>query len=127
MPHRAIRVSLLFALAFNLFATSMPAQDAAKSQQPAQDAVKAQQPAAVPSKSGTVTCTVDTAPKPVSAPLAEALHFYRTGKFAEAVAAYNAIISSGGPDSSGRRPAAQATLTASIRLCTSSLPKMLLV
>src|SRR6185437_1892442 len=34
---------------------------------------------------------------------------------------------SGGPDSSGRRPAAQATLTASIRLCTSSLPKMLRV
>ena len=99
MPHRRIPVSLLFALAFNLFATSLRAQDAAKSQQqPAQDAVKTQQPAAVRPQSGTVTCTVDTSPKPVSAPLAEALHFYRTGKFAEAVAAYNAIISSGGPD-----------------------------
>jgi tetratricopeptide (TPR) repeat protein len=48
--------------------------------------------------SKTVTCTVDTSPKTFSAPIANALHLYRTGKFDEAAAAYNAVISAGGPD-----------------------------
>jgi tetratricopeptide (TPR) repeat protein len=64
----------------------------------AQDAAKPQQPASTPAQSGTITCTVDVTPKPLSPALADALHLYRTGKFPDAVTAYNAIISSGGPD-----------------------------
>ena len=49
------------------------AQDAAKSQAPASSAP--QQPSTTPK---TLTCTIDTSPKVVPAPLAEALHLYRT-------------------------------------------------
>jgi tetratricopeptide (TPR) repeat protein/predicted aspartyl protease len=41
--------------------------------------------------------TADTAP-PLSAPLAAALKLYRTGKFDEAISAYNAIVPTGGSD-----------------------------
>jgi tetratricopeptide (TPR) repeat protein len=53
-----------------------------------------------PQKSQSVTCTVDISPKKVSPALTEALHLYRTGKFDDSAAAYNAIISaaSSGPD-----------------------------
>jgi tetratricopeptide (TPR) repeat protein/predicted aspartyl protease len=74
-------------------ATSAPwllAQDAAKTQQPAS---KAQPQPTQPAK---VTCPVTA--QVLSAPLSEALRLYRTGKFAESAAAYNAIISTGGPD-----------------------------
>ena len=81
-------LALLFALALSAFMPSLRAQDAAKTPTP---------PAAQ-SQTKTVTCTVDTSPKPISAPLAEALHLYRTGKFDDSAAAYNAIIASGGPD-----------------------------
>src|SRR5580704_968601 len=63
----------------------------------------AQAPAAAPpasqEKSGSVTCPVNaqTAP-PLSPALAAARDLYRTGKFDEAVAAYNAILPSGGAD-----------------------------
>ena len=64
-----------------------------------------QQQAAPPSaaapkqNSGTVTCSINaqTAP-PLSAPLAAARDLYRTGKFDLAIAAYNAIIPTGGDD-----------------------------
>lgn len=69
------------------------AQDAAKSQAPASSAP--QQPSTTPK---TLTCAIDTSPKVVPAPLAEALHLYRTGKFDEAAAAYNAIIASNSAD-----------------------------
>ncbi|HXN17612.1 MAG TPA: aspartyl protease family protein [Candidatus Binatus sp.] len=48
--------------------------------------------------SNAVTCTVEVSPKTYSAPIAEALQLYRTGKLDAAAAAYNAIISAGGPD-----------------------------
>src|SRR5580698_7163440 len=63
----------------------------------------AQAPAAAPpasqEKSGSITCPVNaqTAP-PLSPALAAARDHYRTGKFDEAVAAYNAILPSGGAD-----------------------------
>jgi predicted Zn-dependent protease len=99
MGQLGLRLGLLLALALNASTASLRAQDPAKSQPaPAQDAAKPPQPSATPAQSGTVTCTVDVSPKPLSAPLAEALHLYRTGKFDDAVTAYNAIISSGGPD-----------------------------
>jgi hypothetical protein len=79
-------LGLLLVLAFNSYTPSLFAQDTAKSPQPSA------------AQSGTVTCTVELSPKPLSAPLAEALHLYRTGKFDDAVTAYNAIISSSGPD-----------------------------
>jgi tetratricopeptide (TPR) repeat protein len=70
---------------------------------PAQSTVKTPQsqsapPASNQQASKTVTCTVDTSPQTFSAPLSNALHLYRTGKFDEAATAYNAIISAGGPD-----------------------------
>ncbi len=48
--------------------------------------------------SNIVSCTVDVSPKTFSAPIANALHLYRTGKFGDAAAAYNTIISAGSPD-----------------------------
>jgi tetratricopeptide (TPR) repeat protein len=74
-------------------APSVPAQDAAKTPQ-AQSAPQTSNQQAPK----TVTCTVDTSAKTFSSPIATALHLYRTGKFDEAAAAYNAIISAGGPD-----------------------------
>jgi tetratricopeptide (TPR) repeat protein len=74
-------------------APSVPAQDTAKTPQ-AQSAPQTGNQQAPK----TVTCTVDTSPKTFSTPIANALHLYRTGKFDEAAAAYNALISAGGPD-----------------------------
>jgi tetratricopeptide (TPR) repeat protein len=47
----------------------------------------------------TIVCPVtpETAP-PLSGPMAAAVKLYRTGKFDEAIAAYNAIIPAGGPE-----------------------------
>ena len=55
--------------------------------------------AAAQKNSGSITCAInaETAP-PLSAPLAAARDLYRTGKFDEAITAYNAIIPSGGDD-----------------------------
>src|SRR6202046_323791 len=86
MRQIGLQLGLLLALALDAPTPSLRAQDASKPPQPAA------------AQSGTVTCTVELSPKPLSAPLAEALHLYRTGKFDDAVAAYNAIISSGGSD-----------------------------
>jgi tetratricopeptide (TPR) repeat protein len=57
---------------------------------------QAQTPAAT---ARTVVCPVtpETAP-PMSGPMAAAVKLYRTGKFDEAIAAYNAIIPVGGPE-----------------------------
>jgi tetratricopeptide (TPR) repeat protein len=88
MRQLGLRLVLLFALAFSASTPSSRAQDAAKTPQPV----------AAPAQAGTITCTVDTSPKPLSAPLADALHLYRTAKFDDAARAYNAIIASGGPD-----------------------------
>ncbi len=88
----AILVVLIAAITVAL-APPVPAQDAAKTPQ-AQSAP----PASKQQASKTVTCTVDTSLKTLSAPISNALHLYRTGKFDDAATAYNAIISSGGPD-----------------------------
>jgi predicted aspartyl protease/Flp pilus assembly protein TadD len=88
MRQVGLGLGLFAALVLAEFAPSLPAQDATKTQQPP----------ATQSHPQTVTCTVDTSPKPLSAPLASALHLYRTGKFDGAVEAYSSIISSGGPD-----------------------------
>ncbi|MGB8524872.1 MAG: aspartyl protease family protein [Candidatus Acidiferrales bacterium] len=102
MRQVGLRLGLLIALALNASAPSLQPQEAEKAQQapgaPAQDAAKPQPPAAAQTQTQTVTCTVDTSPKPLSAPLADALHLYRTGKFDAAAAAYNAIAASGGSD-----------------------------
>jgi len=69
---------------------------------PAQVEAKTPQPQSAPQgsnqASNTVTCTVDASPKTYSASISNALHLYRTGKFDDAAAAYNAIISAGGSD-----------------------------
>ena len=88
MTRLGLRFGLLLALASSVATISARAQDAAKPQQPP----------ATQAQPRTVTCTVDVSPKALSVPIADALHLYRTGKFSDAVAAYNAIISSGGPD-----------------------------
>jgi Flp pilus assembly protein TadD len=97
-----LRLGLLFALALSASASPLRAQEAAKTQQapsaPAQEAAKTQPQPATQSQPQTVTCTVDISPKPLSAPLAEALRLYRTGKFDGSAAAYSAIVASGGPD-----------------------------
>ena len=122
MRQVGLRAGLLFALALSVSGPSLHPQEAEKPQQapsaPAPDAAKPQsapaaqtQPQQAPSgpaqdtaktqpatAAQTITCTVDTSPKPLSAPLADALHLYRTGKFDDAAAAYNAIAASGGPD-----------------------------
>ncbi len=77
-------------------ASSAPAQDGAKPQPPPPGQIQA--PPGAQTQMQTITCTVDTSPKPLSAPLANALRLYRTGKFDDAAAAYNAIIASGGPE-----------------------------
>jgi predicted aspartyl protease/Tfp pilus assembly protein PilF len=88
MRQLGFRFALIFALAFSASTPSLRAQEAPKTQPPA----------AARSQTKTITCTVGTSPKTLSAPLADALHLYRTGKFDDAAAAYNAIIASGGPD-----------------------------
>jgi predicted Zn-dependent protease len=102
MRQVGLRLGLLFALALSASAPSLHPQEAEKPQQapsvPAQDSAKAQPPPATQTQARSITCTVDTSPKVLSAPLADALHLYRTGKFDDAAAAYNAIAASGGPD-----------------------------
>ncbi len=95
-----LRTQLGFVILLGFFAAiavalapSVPAQEAAKTSRP-----QSAPPAGNQQASKTVTCTVDTSTKTFSAPIANALHLYRTGKFDEAAAAYNAIISAGGPD-----------------------------
>jgi tetratricopeptide (TPR) repeat protein len=92
---------IVFALGLGALAASTRGQDAARA--PAtpnneQQGTSAQ--SSVSQKSQTVTCTVDISPKKFSPAITEALHLYRTGKFDDSAAAYNAIISSasGGPD-----------------------------
>src|SRR5271169_2865041 len=103
MRQVGLRLGLFFALALSASAPSLhpreaekpqqaasaTAQNATKAQQaPAQDAEKPQPPAAAQppaqTQARTVTCTVDTSPKTLSAALADALHLYRTGKFDDA-------------------------------------------
>jgi tetratricopeptide (TPR) repeat protein len=88
MTRLGLRVGFLLALASSAPTISARAQDVAKPQQPA----------AAQNQTKTVTCTVDVSPKTLSLPIADALNLYRTGKFEAAVAAYKAIVSSGGPD-----------------------------
>src|SRR5580698_8380923 len=57
-------------------------------------------------KSAVCAVTAETAP-PLSAPMSAALKLYRAGKFAEAIAAYQAIVPTGG----GEAAAAYAGLT----------------
>jgi tetratricopeptide (TPR) repeat protein len=89
-------------LALGLASLAAPARTQDASKTPAtpnnQQGTPAQ--AGAPQKSQTVTCTVDVSPKKFSPALTEALHLYRTGKFDDSAAVYNAIISSasGGPD-----------------------------
>jgi tetratricopeptide (TPR) repeat protein len=90
-PGVAIRFAFFAAIAFAL-ALAVPLQVAAKIPQP-QSAPQGRSQAP-----NTVTCTVDVSPKTLSPAMANALHLYRTGKFDEAAAAYNAAISVGGPD-----------------------------
>jgi tetratricopeptide (TPR) repeat protein len=58
-----------------------------------------QSAAAAKQNSGSITCPINpqTVP-PLSGPLAAARDLYRTGKFDDAIAAYNAIIPNGGDD-----------------------------
>src|ERR1700723_1970428 len=62
-------------------------------------------PAAPPTSGHKIICpiTAETAP-PLSAPMASALKLYRTGKFDEAIAAYNAIIPAGGSEAAAAYP-----------------------
>jgi tetratricopeptide (TPR) repeat protein len=74
-------------------ATASAAQSA-----PQQDLHPAPASSASPKTANTVcTVTPETAP-PLSAPLAAALKLYRTGKFADAIAAYTAILPAGGSE-----------------------------
>jgi tetratricopeptide (TPR) repeat protein/predicted aspartyl protease len=73
--------------------TAPPAQAATQ-----QDSHAASASPAPPQNANKVCAvTADTAP-PLSAPLAAALKLYRTGKFDEAISAYNAIVPEGGSD-----------------------------
>jgi tetratricopeptide (TPR) repeat protein len=98
-PNRKFRLrlwlGLLVTLTITTPASSLRAQDAAKTQQLPSNA---QQQPNSQGQPKTVTCTVDLSPKVLSVPLAEALRLYRTGKFDDSVAAYNAIISVGSQD-----------------------------
>ena len=98
---RFAKALAIFALGLGTLVAPRRAQDAAKT--PAtpnnqQQGTPAQSGAS--QKSQTVTCTVDISPKKFSPALIDALRLYRTGKFDESAAAYNAIISSGsgGPE-----------------------------
>ena len=98
---RFAKALAIFALGLASLLVPTRAQDAAKA--PAtpnnqQQGTPAQSSA--PPKSQTVTCSVDVSPKKFSPALTEALHLYRTGKFDDSAAAYNAIIASasGGSD-----------------------------
>ncbi|MGA7622046.1 MAG: aspartyl protease family protein [Candidatus Acidiferrales bacterium] len=81
-------------------AQSGPASATASNAQPAaQQNANAASTNSAPAKNGSLVCpvTADTAP-PVSPPLAAALALYRIGKFDEAIAAYNAILPTGGSE-----------------------------
>lgn len=98
---RFAKALVIFVLGLASLVALARAQDAAKApaaQNNQQQGSTAQ--ADAPQKSQTVTCTVDISPKKFSPKLTEALHLYRTGKFDDSAADYNAIISSasGGPD-----------------------------
>jgi tetratricopeptide (TPR) repeat protein len=96
-----ICVSLLLFSPARTFAVGTAAQlapgqaSATTGQTPAQTSTG---PTAKPG-SHTIVCAItpETAP-PLSAPLAAAQKLYRTGKFDEAIAAYNAIVPTGGPE-----------------------------
>lgn len=96
---RQLGTRLGFAITSALFAAIAVALALAV---PAQVAAKTPRPQAAPQESNgesnTVTCTVDGSPKTFRAPIANALHLYRTGKFDDAAAAYKTVISAGGPD-----------------------------
>jgi tetratricopeptide (TPR) repeat protein len=102
MRQVGIPVGLLFALALSASAPSLHPQEAEKAQQtpsaPAQGAAKPQPQPAAQTQTQTITCTANISPEPLSPALADALHLYRTGKFDDAEAAYNAIAAAGGPD-----------------------------
>lgn len=86
--------------AFSQFALARapePLIPAAQSQK--QAPTPAVTPQAAPAQKGTVVCAITAETAPVlSAPLSSAQELYRTGRFDEAVAAYNAIVSNGGTD-----------------------------
>jgi tetratricopeptide (TPR) repeat protein len=86
-------LGLLVVLVFSEAMPCLRAQDAAKTQPRA----NGQQPTSQ-GQAKTATCTVEISGKALSTSLAEALRLYRTGKLADSAAAYNAIITSGGPD-----------------------------
>jgi tetratricopeptide (TPR) repeat protein len=95
---RQLGTRLCFAIATGFLAAIMVAPSVS-----AQGAAKTSQPQSAPQTSNqqaskAITCTVDVSPKTLSAPIANALHLYRTGKFDDAAAAYKAIISADGPD-----------------------------
>ena len=99
---RFTKALAIFALGLGTLVAPARAQDAAKA--PAtpnnqQQGTPAQSSSPQKPKSST-TCTVDISPKKYSPALTEALRLYRTGRFDDSAAAYNAIISSasGGPD-----------------------------
>ena len=86
-------LGLLVVLMFSEAMPCLRAQDAAKTHpQP-----NAPQPTSQ-GQAKTVTCTVEISGKALSTSLAEALRLYRTGKLDDSAGAYNAIITSGGPD-----------------------------
>jgi len=98
---RFTKALAIFALGLAAFVAPTRAQDAAKTPAtPNNQQQGAPAQSSAPQKPQTVTCTVDISPKKFSPALTEALHLYRTGKFDDSAAAYNAIISSasGGPD-----------------------------
>jgi tetratricopeptide (TPR) repeat protein/predicted aspartyl protease len=104
-------VTLLLAgtLPASLVTRNEPARDAIQSGPPsatapsqapaAQKSSDAPAPSSPSSKNGSAVCAVnpETAP-PLSAPMAAALKLYRTGKFDDAIAAYNAILPAGGSE-----------------------------
>jgi tetratricopeptide (TPR) repeat protein len=95
LPHVLSIASLFAALGGTPAAAQAPAAGAA----PTGASTASPAPQAPAQKPGSVTCAINaqTAP-PLSAPLAAARDLYRTGKFDESIAAYNAIIPSGGAE-----------------------------
>ena len=88
----AVSVLVLFVFATAALAQTPPAA----AQSPAADA---QANAASAASSGKISCPINsTTVPPLSPPLAAARDLFRTGKFDEAIAAYNAIVPLGGTD-----------------------------
>jgi tetratricopeptide (TPR) repeat protein/predicted aspartyl protease len=86
-------LGLLVVLVFSEAMPCLRSQDSAKTQTRASAPQTTSQ-----GQAKTLPCTVETSRKAVSTSLAEALRLYNTGKLDDAVGAYNAIITSGGPD-----------------------------